>query len=695
MLSFARILCLVALVGGPLTANAAANSGEIAEIVYDSGLKNAWQDWGWAPRTAAGGPARLKMGKYAGWILAKRGLMGNFGAVGFDLKAPNAFGDFLEVYLTSDGDESFKHLPVSAAQAEPQAAGFVRVRLPMQELNPNGSPFDRIVFRAIKGVGDEEVLLDKIVLFAGGPPPAPHLADASTLPSHKVRLHLDCRAPTHPISPYIYGIAFNPQRHGKDAYLWDLGPTIRRWGGNNTSRYNWKLGNAWNAAFDYFFQNANYTNDDAYSWKNFLAEDAEHHVGTALTLPMLGWVAKDTESASFPVSLFGEQQYAAGDNGNGKRPNGSLIPCGDPTRTSVPASPAFVGEWVRSIAAYDKGKSQRSVTHYIMDNEPALWNSTHRDVHPQALTYDELLKKTVDYATVVRKADPQALIAGPAEWGWPNYFFSARDAEVGFAAKPDRLAHGDEPLLAWYLRQLRAHQKKTGTRLLDILDLHFYPQADGVYGHPDRTDPAAAALRLRATRGLWDPTYRDESWINDAIELLPRMRRLIAENYPGLKISIGEYNFGGERHISGGLAQAEALGRFAQADVYSAYYWTYPPQGSAAAHAFMAYRNYDQKGGHFLANYVPARGDRRTSIFASTNAARDRMVLVVLNLDPQQAADVQLDLGTCGAPWRPGRSFAYAGGAQGLLPAPPGMVRGTSAAYRLLPYSINVLELQR
>ncbi len=506
---------------------------------------------------------------------------------------------------------------------------------------------------------------------------------------------MDCRAPSHTISPLIYGTAFNPQRLGKDDWVWDTGTLARRWGGNNTTRYNWRLGNAWNCAFDYFFQNANYTNNDNYSWTDFLAENRAHRVGTALTLPMIGWVAKDTESASYPVSVFGPQQYSAGDNGNGKRADGARIDGAEPSRTSVPAPPAFIGDWVRAIVAYDKAKGVRHVTHYILDNEPALWNSTHRDVHPKALTYDELLERTLAYGTAVRAADPQALIAGPAEWGWPNYFFSARDAEVGFAQKPDRRAHGDVPLLAWYLQKLRAHAQRTGSHILDILDLHFYPQADGVYGHPDKTDPAAAALRLRSTRGLWDPTYKDESWINDAIALLPRMKRLIAENYPGLKISIGEYNFGGERHISGGLAQAEALGRFAQADVYSAYYWTYPPQGSSAYHAFAAYRNYDGQGAHFLERSVATTGDGRTSIFASQNAARDQMVLIVLNLDAHEVADLKVDLGSCGA-WRGGRAFSYLGGPQGLVQAAATVpVQAGVLTQAILPYSINVFELKK
>ena len=42
-----------------------------------------------------------------------------------------------------------------------------------------------------------------------------------------------------------------------------------------------------------------------------------------------------------------------------------------------------------------------------------------------------------------------------------------------------------------------------------------------------------AELRLASTCSLWDGIYVDESWIGQAVYLIPRMKQLIAENYPG------------------------------------------------------------------------------------------------------------------------------------------------------------------
>src|SRR6185436_14855981 len=202
-----------------------------------------------------------------------------------------------------------------------------------------------------------------------------------------------------------------------------------------------------------------------------------------------------------PASVFGQQRQMEGTKiGNGVGMDNKPLTPGPPTLTSIPAPPGFVEKWVRAIRATDARRG-RSVDQYIIDNEPALWNSTHRDVHPEPVTYDELLERLIQYGGAVRKADPEAVIAGPAEWGWPGYFFSAKDQAVGFAFRPDRLAHFNTPLLPWLLKELRKHREETGERILDVVDVHYYPQHDGAgTATSGRTDPYSAALRIRSTR---------------------------------------------------------------------------------------------------------------------------------------------------------------------------------------------------
>ncbi len=87
------------------------------------------------------------------------------------------------------------------------------------------------------------------------------------------------------------------------------------------------------------------------------------------------------------------------------------------------------------------------------------------------------------------------------------------------------------------------------------------------------------------------------------------MLERIADRYPGTKLGMTEYNFGVGDHISGGLAQIDALGVFGREGMYLANYWgdgagngKLPPY---IATAFKLYRNYDGKGGTFGDTAVP------------------------------------------------------------------------------------------
>jgi hypothetical protein len=247
--------------------------------------------------------------------------------------------------------------------------------------------------------------------------------------------------------------------------------------------------------------------------------------------------------------------------------------------------------------------------------------------------------------------------------------------------------------LAWYLQKLKDYEAKTGTRVLDVVDLHFYPQAERVGGENGGVDAATAALRIRSTRALWDPSYVDESWIKEPVRLIPRMKEWIAQNYPGRGISIGEWNFGAERHISGGLAVAEALGRFGQGGVTSAFYWTLPPPNTPAFFAFRAYRNFDGKGGRFLDQSVATTAIAGTSLFASKDDGGKHLVLVALNLTQDAALRAKIDMAACGKV-ATRKAYAYTGGGAGFKEGAEVKKEDLVVTETLPPYSITVIDLR-
>jgi hypothetical protein len=674
----------------PPPPGALQSQDEIAEPIFQAGMKEGWQDLGWCQRaTSSGGPAQLHFAKWGGWILAKPGLKWQaLGDLRFRVKPPVGEGDFLEVRVESSTTASFPRIKLGPQHRSGMADGWLDIRVHVDELDPDSAPFDRVILRAFREIDDEVTFIDGVAFTKSTSDSNSRLDPARyAATGQPAKMAISCDAKATPISPLIYGIGYLPL-NDDSASQWALGATARRWGGNSSSRYNWEI-SAWNLDADWFFENK-----ETRSYAQFLSDDASHGMTSAVTIPMLGWVAKDTTSVSFPISSFGAQGKTDPYNkeaGDGIAPGGGKLTPGPATRSSVPAPPEWVKRWVASIVAGDAASGARRVREYILDNEPMLWTQTHRDVRTEPLGYDELLDRTIQYGTAIRQADPQAVIAGPAEWGWTGYLYSGRDGAAGYTLRPDRRAHDDQPLVEWYLRKLREHEQQTGVRVLDVFDLHFYPQAENVYGGRP-TDSKTADLRLRSTRALWDPTYVDESWIKEAVRLLPRMKEWVDKNYPGRGISLGEWSFGGEDHVTGALATAEALGRFAQYGVTSAFYWTHPPDRSPSIQGFVAYRNFDGKGARFLDWYVPATSPAGASLFASRDESGRHLVVVAINMSPEQVVAANIDLGTCG-PVDSYAAYSYVRGRSGFLPWPASAVRPGGLDQILPPWSITVLDV--
>lgn len=690
-------------------ASPGGRTGQVTTVI-DGRLGAGWEYYGWSKShsfTTSGG--QFDFGEWQGVIFGSSASAYKAESLEFSYKTAKKQGTFLYVSLGTEDRESIVELPV--ANAPQDSSGWYFVSIPLSKLNPEGIPFSRVRIRTTRRIaGSLIVTINKMRLVgstpvaraganpaAGSPVAAPNTVVApdsvSSIPpivnapaasggvTKDGAMSIDCKVDRKPISPLIYGISFSEAGNQKEN-PWTLGATANRWGGNPTSRYNWKLGNVWNTAFDYYFRNVQ-INGTPNASENFLQKNAQYGMVSMVSMPMIGWVSKDSSSYSFPVSQFGAQQQTdpdIPDAGNGMTRDGKIIPGGDPRQTSVASSPEFVGEWAAKL----RGR----VGMYFLDNEPDLWSSTHRDIRPEPVGYDELLDLTIRYGSVIRKNDPKALIAGPTSWGWLGYFYSGLDAK-DFGQAKDRKAHGNVPLLKWYMQKIREHEKKTGTKLLDVLDVHFYPQGQNVYSNA--VDPQTNALRIRQVRSLWDPTYTDESWINEKMAVLPMLQSWIQESAPGLGLSIGEWNFGGEQHMSGGIATAETLGRFAQFNVFSANYWTAPPDNSPSYFAFRAFRNADGQGLRFLDEYVGSTMSNDVSVFASTDKATSKLVAVVLNKDPSKAAAVNIAVKNCknvsGV-----TTYTYDGSQPAFAKGAAAGSTAGSIALNLRPYTITVVK---
>ena len=440
-------------------------------------------------------------------------------------------------------------------------------------------------------------LLLAAIAFAGLSSPAKRVdAQAAT-----VTISINAATGRKAINPQIYGT-----NYATAAQLKELVAPLNRMGGNNTSRYNW-LQNADNRGSDWYFQSIPEDNATAGERADTFIGDSKAGLSSPMmTIPMLDWVGKlgpnRSKLASFSIAKYGPQTGNDWewfpDAGNGiKASNGQYVVGNDPNDANVPAGVEFQRAWVRHMVQRWGRASSGGLKYYLLDNEPAIWHETHRDVHPTGTRLDELRDRMINFAEMIKFEDPTALVVGPEEFGWSGLIFSGYDLQWGEANGwnnlPDRSSHGDMDALPWLLDQFRQRAQVTGKRLLDVCTVHWYPQA-GEFS--DDVSPAMQLQRNRSTRLLWDRNYLDASWIGqigDKVYLIPRLKEWVAAYYPWTKIGITEYNWGAEGHMNGATAQADVLGIFGREGLDMATRWTTPPTTSPVYRAMKLYRNPD------------------------------------------------------------------------------------------------------
>ena len=112
-------------------------------------------------------------------------------------------------------------------------------------------------------------------------------------------------------------------------------------------------------------------------------------------------------------------------------PGGQNITDTNPLYNYVANSPAFEQGWIQHLLSTFGTPGNGGVQYFTLGNEPGLWNSTHRDIHPAGETNTELLNDFISYGSMIKSIDPNAKILGPEEWGWTNYFVDGADAAAG------------------------------------------------------------------------------------------------------------------------------------------------------------------------------------------------------------------------------------------------------------------------
>ena len=332
-------------------------------------------------------------------------------------------------------------------------------------------------------------------------------ANISAADGYPVNVTVDANGTKTPISPYIYGV-------NDGGYLDDATFTAVRQGGNRYSGYNWE-NNYSNAGSDWQHSSDTHliTGFDETLAKtpgarpiHLSADAAANGVNYKVaTIQTAGYVAADangtvSEEEAAPSARWKEVKAIKGSSF-------SMTP--DTTDNYV-----YMDEYVNYLVnTLGDATTSSGIQAYDLDNEPGLWNATHSRLHPEQHTCEEMVSKSIEFASAVKSVDPNAEVFGLALYGVGTYtsLKNAPDWTSTYSSQYNWF-------ISYYLDQMAKAEKTAGKRLIDVIDLHYYSDAKGdndcrVTNCMDNSHASCIETRMQAVRTLYDETYIENSWI--------------------------------------------------------------------------------------------------------------------------------------------------------------------------------------
>ncbi|HXP89362.1 MAG TPA: glycoside hydrolase family 44 protein [Fibrobacteria bacterium] len=513
-------------------------------------------------------------------------------------------------------------------------------------------------------------------------------ASASAAPV--IKIHAD--SPGHAISSAIYGI--NALPNAQAPYLAADSAMLGsdRMGGNRMTGYNWE-NNYSNAGSDWQFNSDNWITQNPLPTPTGIGGSVAFFVDRNLglgrapivQLQLAGYVAADgngpvTADQAAPSSRWDKMVFAKGSPF-------SLAP-------STTDSVVYLDEEVNFLVQKFGRADQGGVPYYSLDNEPGLWGGTHVRIHPQPLTFKELLDKSEAAAKAIKAVDPSARVFGSESFGAMEMIecISGTPTSVPPCSDWSTYAAKYDWAVSAFLGEMKARSAADGMRLIDVLAIHWYPEdmGDSRIDGSNETDGGSAndiAARLQAPRSLWDTAYLEKDWIpsamtgNKPVYILARTLKSIDTAWPGTRLALTEYSYGGENHWSGALAEADVLGVFGKLDLEAANLHT-TFTGHLAA-AFRLYRNFDGKGNAFGDTYVAADNPDSTvfSTYASLDSKSPKLLHVVAINKSSSPQSVTLSL--TGKAWQSAVAYGFSTDSVITKLADPTGVTATGFGYTL------------
>ena len=456
----------------------------------------------------------------------------------------------------------------------------------------------------------------------------------------QVAIEVDANAEVREISPYLYGrnnsfSSTDPNWMLPEEDLVRLRDSgvrfFRESGGNNSSKYNWRR--KLSSHPDWY--NNVYTNN----WDK-TAQTLQEHFPDAQGMwafPLLGYAAR-TGAANFADWDYNQSKWWEGVNQN-------LAGNGIPNATGTKAKKEgdmklYLEEWGAdsSVAILDHwfgpngiGLKQKGIRYWNMDNEPEIWSGTHDDVMPTQISPQEFLQRYITLAKKARTKFPDIKLVGPVtanEWQWYNW--------DGKTITENGKTY---PWLEYFIKTLAEEQQKSGIRLLDVLDIHFYPSTK-------KTEEVVQLHRVFFDRNFNYPEANGVKTINGGYDnsitkeyIFGRCNDWLTQ-YMGADhgVTLGLTETGIDDSISPSVTAvwyASTMGEFMRNGVEIFTPWSWKTGMWEVLHLMTRYNQ---------THSVKATSANETlvSAYPSLNAAKDSMTVVLINRSPDQSQNVNV-----------------------------------------------------
>lgn len=457
-------------------------------------------------------------------------------------------------------------------------------------------------------------------------------ADASFSSSYRdtgsISVTVDTSAEHRKISPYIYGINAEASMSGvKVNAVRQSDPRISSYNWENNLSNSGGTGDLSDLSLVSGYPSSKQSEPALYT-ENLVTRAKRFGISARyVTLQMMGAVAGSGDTSWEQVVFSKNNNYlSTPDTGDGV---------------------VYMDEYVSYLVDKYGYASDGGISGYFLGCEPEKWSASFPEAVSEPLSAAELAARSAELANSVKKVDSTALLFGPS--------LNGIEAFINVKNASDWEQHSNEYswFIDYYLESMKKESERTGTRLLDVLDLHYHTEATNGLLKPiiNNSDELSNNARLQATRILWDNSYTENSTAalmhTQHIPLIPTLKASVDMYYPGTKLSFSEYNFGGCDNISGGIAAADALGIFAEYEVYMACAKPNTEDISYLKSAINMYTNYDGEGSGFGDMLVKSEngGDNMSSVYAALDDGDEtslRILLINKNRQMQKTADIYI-----------------------------------------------------